>query len=375
MKVGIDKIAMYIPKYYLDIRDLALARNVEVDKYLIGLGQNKMAINHKSQDIVSMGAMAAEKILTDEDREKIDMIIVGTESSIDQSKAASVFIQSLLGINKFCRSIEIKQACYGATAALQYAKLHVSKHENSKVLVIASDIAKYGINTSGEATQGCGAIAMLISKNPRLLEMNDNQVCYTEDVMDFFRPNNTVYAIARGKLSTETYLNSFKTVYDEYMNRYKEKLNAICFHIPYTKMGYKAIKLLNVSGDILEEFNNSTIYNKEVGNIYTGSLFLSLLSLLDNTKKLKAGDNIGFYSYGSGAVSEFFTAKLVEGYKERLHIVDNKEQLENRIKLSVKEYEKMFFDTLDEEVEYENISKEKIYLKGIFDKERKYVYR
>ena len=33
----------------------------------------------------------------------------------------------------------------------------------SKVLVIASDIAKYGVKSSGESTQGAGSCAMLVS--------------------------------------------------------------------------------------------------------------------------------------------------------------------------------------------------------------------
>ena len=59
------------------------------------------------------------------------MVIVATESGIDQSKAAAVFVHGLLGIQPFARSFEIKEACYGATAALHYAKLHV---ENSQSL-------------------------------------------------------------------------------------------------------------------------------------------------------------------------------------------------------------------------------------------------
>ncbi len=56
----------------------------------------------------------------------------------------------------------------------------------------------------------------------------------------------------------------------------------------------------------------SGLESQKVGNIYTGSLFLGLLSLLENSDSLKAGDKIALYSYGSGAVSEFFSVELVE---------------------------------------------------------------
>lgn len=372
MKIGIDKMGIYIPRYYLDIRDLAKERNIDPDKFVIGLGQRKMSVNPISQDIVTFGVLAADKILTDEDKKKIDMLIVGTETGVDQSKSASAFMHSILGINEYCRSIEIKQACYGATAALQVAKNHILVNPDSKVLVIASDIAKYGINTSGESTQGCGAVAMLVSKDPKMLEISNESVCYTKDVMDFFRPNNSTYAIVNGKLSTNTYLESLEKVYYEFSNRFGEKnFSAICFHIPYPKLGLKGLKEIKRE-DLLEEFNNSIMYNKEIGNIYTGSLFLSLISLLENSKKIKANDLIGLYSYGSGAVSEFFTMKVVEGYKKYLSTKENQKMLENRVKLSVSEYEEMFFSKIEHEKEIENKEGEDVYLKGIFNNERTY---
>lgn len=372
MKIGIDKMGIYVPRYYLDIRDLAKERNIDPDKFVIGLGQSKMSVNPISQDIVTFGVLAADKILTDEDKKKIDMLIVGTETGVDQSKSASAFMHSILGINEYCRSIEIKQACYGATAALQVAKNHILVNPDSKVLVIASDIAKYGINTSGESTQGCGAVAMLVSRDPKMLEISNESVCYTKDVMDFFRPNNSTYAIANGKLSTNTYLESLEKVYYEFSNRFGEKdFSAICFHIPYPKLGLKGLKEIKRE-DLLEEFNNSIMYNKEIGNIYTGSLFLSLISLLENSKKIKANDLIGLYSYGSGAVSEFFTMKVVEGYEKHLSIKENQKMLENRVKLSVSEYEKMFFSKIEHEKEIENKEGEDVYLKGIFNNERTY---
>ena len=152
MNVGIDKINFYVPPYYVDMAELAQARKVDPNKFLIGIGQSEMAVSPKTQDIVTFAANAAKEILTTEDLSTIDMIIVGTESSIDESKASAVVLHRLLGIQPFARSFEIKEACYGATAAVQMAKNHVTLNPNSKVLVIASDIAKYGLNSGGEPT-------------------------------------------------------------------------------------------------------------------------------------------------------------------------------------------------------------------------------
>ena len=100
----------------------------------------------------------------------------------------------------------------------------------------------------------------------------------------------------------------------------------------------------------LEKFHASIIYGKRVGNIYTGSLYLSLLSLLENCDNLKAGDKIGMYSYGSGAVCEFFNLSLADGFKNHLRN-DRLNDFDNRKQLSIEEYEAMFFEKiiLDEE--------------------------
>ena len=144
------------------------------------------------------------------------MIIVGTESSVDQSKASAVFIHHLLDIQPFTRSVEIKEACYGATAALSFAKNYIEKNKNASVLVIASDTAKYGINTPGESTQGAGSIAMLIKKDPKIAVINDENVCQTRDIMDFWRPNYSDFPIVDGHFSTKQYLDCLTTTFEEY---------------------------------------------------------------------------------------------------------------------------------------------------------------
>ena len=239
MKIGIDKIGFAMPNYYLDIRDLATARGIEPDKFTKGLLQLEMSIPPVSQDIVTLGAQAAYDILDKDDLEKIDMIIVGTESGVDQSKASSVFIHGLLDIQPFVRAIEVKEACYGATAALDFAKNHVMNNPESKVLVIASDIAKYGIKSSGESTQGAGSCAMLVSSNPRILEFNNDNVCLTRDVMDFWRPNYSQYAFVEGRFSTEQYLDCLTTTWNRYIEKTKQSLNdfsAVCLHLPYPNL-------------------------------------------------------------------------------------------------------------------------------------------
>ena len=356
MKIGIDKIGFAMPKYFLDIADLAKARNINANKYVKGLLQLEMSIAPITQDIVTLGATAASEFLTEEDKKNIDMIIIGTESGIDQSKSASIFIHNLLGLSPFTRAIEVKEACYGGTAAIAIAKNHVASNPESSVLVITSDLAKYGIGATGESTQGAGSCAMLIKKDPSILILNDDNIYQTRDIMDFWRPNYSDFPHVDGHFSTKQYLDCLETTWNEYSKKFNKSLDnfeAICFHLPFPKIGLKGLNTIvpkqeneNLKDKLNENFHTSIIYNQKVGNIYTGSLYLNLLSLLENSKSLSSGDNILMYSYGSGAVCEIFSVTLVDGFEKRLRS-DRMADFDARVKLSIEEYEKMFFEKIE----------------------------
>ena len=203
-------------------------------------------------------------------------------------------------------------------------------------------------------------LAMLIKKDPAIAVINDENVCQTRDIMDFWRPNYSDFPYVDGHFSTKQYLDCLTTTFEEYKKRYNQSLDdfdAFCFHLPFPKLGLKAINSIleknikkEIKNDFLEKFHASIIYGKRVGNIYTGSLYLSLLSLLENCENLNGGDKIGMYSYGSGAVCEFFNLTLAEEFKNHLRC-DRLNDFENRKQLSMEEYENMFFEkiVLDEE--------------------------
>lgn len=367
------------------MNDLAVARDVEPAKFTIGIGQEKMAVAPITQDPVTLAANAALNILDESDREAIDFVMFGTETGIDQSKSAAVYIHRLLELKPNARSIEMKQACYGATAALQLAKGHIALNPKSKVLVLASDIARYGLNTSGEVTQGAGAVAMIISADPKIMTIENDSTFLTDDIMDFWRPTYSEVAYVDGKYSNEQYLAFVAHVWEKYKDQTGLGLDdfaAICFHIPYTKMGSKALKTLLDEGtaetqERLEaNFQESIQYSRNVGNIYTASLYLGLISLLER-KDLAVGERIGLFSYGSGAVGEFFTGILQENYRDYLNKDHHLTLFHNRTKLSVPEYEEKFSATLPTdgstvELDVTN-DPAPIYLNGITEHMRQYV--
>ena len=356
MKVGIDKIGFYTPNKYVDMVDLAHARGDDPNKYLIGIGQKQMAVADRTQDAVSMGINATLRYLDQIDKDKVGLLVFGTESSVDQSKSASLFVKSALHLRPEVRTFEVKEACFGLTAGLMIARDFVRVHPDETAIVIGSDIARYGVATPGEVTQGAGSISVLVKSDPAILTLNDGHSAYSEDINDFWRPNDSKVAMVDGKYSTQVYLQFFENVFNQYKKDRKletKDFDAIIYHLPFTKQGLKANRLAVEDQDettkkrLEDSFEASKQLSMEVGNIYTASLYMSLLSLLEKSD-LAADSLIGLFSYGSGAMAEFFSGNVVDGYKSQLDPEGDEAMLARRQRLTVKEYEDTFNKALED---------------------------
>ncbi|MBR1734022.1 MAG: hydroxymethylglutaryl-CoA synthase [Alphaproteobacteria bacterium] len=360
--MGIDVISFSTSKYFLDLKTLAMRRDVDYRKYCEGIGQIQMAVFPQNEDIVTIGIDAAQKAISKiKDKNDIDLVMFATESTFDLSKSAAIYVHHFLGLKPNCRVFDIKQACYSGTAALQMAYSFIDTrtlNSNSKVLIIASDIVKYSPGTSGEPTQGGAAVAMIMSKNARTLLLEPFSGIYTCDIADFWRPAATNEAKFDGRLSAHNYLKSLEYSLKEYMYESgltKTEIDYNCFHTPFCKMARKAAKQYFP----YENIDKSLIYASLVGNSCSASLYLSLISLIDHSESDLSGKRIGMYSYGSGSVAEYFSGIVADEYKSVSFSDDNKKKITDRIEISFDKYETFCsptpFNCKIEETSYKNI--------------------
>jgi hydroxymethylglutaryl-CoA synthase len=343
IRIGIHDLSLATAGYVLDLADLAAATGVDPDKFRIGLGQDEMSVPGPDEDIVTMGAAAARPILERHGSDRIRTLMFATESGIDQSKSAAVFAHALLGLPGTCRAVELKQACYAATAALQAALGIVARNPEEQVLVIASDIARYEVDTAAEPTQGAGAVAFLVAADPALVEIEPVVGVHTADVSDFWRPNDSATAVVDGKLSIDAYLDGLTAAWDDFRERGGVDIGEIdrfCHHQPFTRMAAKAHRRMaehtGVELDV-SRYETSTVYNRRMGNSYTASLYAGLAALLDFDDEL-AGRRIGFLSYGSGSVTEFFTGVVSADYREYRRGAETAQRLDDRVPVGVDRY-------------------------------------
>jgi len=370
MKSGISSISIYIPPLYLSHDDLADARGIPKDKFRIGLGNINMAIVPPWDDTVTMAANAAEMAIEAAgiDKDEIGLLIVSTETGVDQSKPVASFVHGLLGIGHRTRVYEIKHACYGGTVAIMNAINWVKSqhHKGKKALVITSDVAKYGINSLGEPTQGAGAVAFIISDETEFVHfLPGSNAFYSKDVHDFWRPNGSLTPMVDGKYSIDCYLEALefctKDLQENLTGEIGKKLldfvDYFIYHLPFTRMAYKAhCKMLATLNPSLSEEQIKEIYNdsykekikpalkgsEQVGNIYTGSVYMCLMSLIDEVGENLINKNIGIFSYGSGCGAEFLIAHIGRGIKQQAKQHNFKNQLMRRKKITIEQYTELY---------------------------------
>lgn len=359
MKVGIEVMNVYTGAAVLNVDfifenrglDFSRKKNVMTDLKSVGV---------PCEDPITNAVNAAKPMidsLNQEDKEKIELVIVSSESGIDFGKSITSYVHRYLGLSNNCKMFEIKQACFGCTAAVSLATSFLASDisPDAKVLVISSDTARPTVaKTYAEPTQSTGAVAMILSNQPDIMQIDVGAYGnYCFEVMDTFRPKPD-FEFGDSDTSLLAYLDCL----DGSVNNYKKKVDNVdlcttfdylVFHAPFGGMvkgaHRKIMKKSIIDQKLIEaDFEKRTLpslmYCMQVGNLYAASVFLGLMSLIDHIE-LKNAKRVGMFSYGSGCSSEFFSGVITPKSKEKLHQMRIQAGLDGRYKLSFEEYEKL----------------------------------
>ncbi len=376
LRIGIDALAVAVPRRYLDLGDLAAGRGVDPAKYLLGLGAKEMAVADPGEDTVSLAATAAARALAASgiSTEQLGLLIVGTETGVDHSKPVASFVHGLLGLPRSMRVYDTQHACYGGTAGLMAAvEWQASGAADGRAaLVVCSDIARYGVGTAGEPTQGAGAVAMVVRADPALVafDLGVSGAASTH-VHDFWRPLGRREARVDGHYSVQCYLDAVGLAASTWRDRaqarglisadepLEQALARACYHVPFCKMAKKAhLHVLRAdverrgeawdteaeqraAASFAEQVEPSLELCARIGNVYTGSLYLGLAGLLHRQAKELVGARLGLFSYGSGCTSEFFSGVVAPGAAERIAAARLDEVLAARQRIDLAEYERI----------------------------------
>jgi len=403
--VGIDAVELWTGNLKLDLAEtFAVEKGKDPEYFTKGLGLRASSFPDSYEDIVTMGANAAKRLMDRKGLEPEDVgrIDVATESSFDNSKPLSTYIAGCLeqvydGDFHHANKGERKFACIAGTQSIDdaYNWIRAGRNRGRKAIVVATDTALYERDDSGEATQGAGAVALLIDEDPDLVELSTEQGYGSADETDFLKPQQQFPSVD-GKRSVQVYLARMREALEDYESVagdvHLDDFAYAPYHTPYPGMVRKAAALAyrHVTRDTAvedelaetigrqprrEEFEDDAAYqdavkdymdalkgtdqyttwyadtveptlsiSRDVGNWYTASVHVARIAALkeayEDDRDL-AGENLLVASYGSGAQAEIHAETVQPAWREEIASLNVDEQLASRYDLSWSEYEEV----------------------------------
>lgn len=358
--IGIERIGVYPGSLVLELADLARVRGIEPGYLDQSIMVRERSLAALCEDVVTLAVNSARPIFEYVDRECIGLLIVATESGLDQEKAVSTWVHRHLALPSTCRVVELKAACHAGAAALKMAESWIASGLNrgQKALLINVDISNNMVRCGKmEYSLGAGGVALLVSDEPHLAIIETGKsAIHTCEVTDVIRPLPWKEIALDVEASLYAYLTGLETTFEAYVAGLPEPsvnqgIDYNIYHLPFPGISKKAHQLvLEMQGVVGKEAQTasfqrkvapSLFYSQRMGATYCGSIFLCLLSLMRTTSDISAGQRVGIYSYGSGSCAEFFSMLVGE---KAVTIATQQGQmldalLDRRTRVSVEAYE------------------------------------
>ncbi|MFT3907340.1 MAG: hydroxymethylglutaryl-CoA synthase [Steroidobacteraceae bacterium] len=269
-KFGISGFSAFVPPYRVQLERWCDWTGNSWPKTRAVVG-NSFRVVGADHNVYTMAANAVLRLIRDHDVDPrtVGYIALGTESGTDNATSGAIIVRGLVnqvlhqwGIPAIAREIEapeVKQACLGGVLAVKGALRYLQTDgEGRRAIVVASDIAEYARGSTGEPTQGAGAVAMLLEADPKLLAIDIRRTASATlyRALDFRKPFLRYLGQARsedrrvrdvpvfnGKYSTSCYVDETLASLDAFFRKsgvdrasYLREVAAVFMHRPYRRM-------------------------------------------------------------------------------------------------------------------------------------------
>lgn len=274
MNFGISGLAAFVPPYRVNLEQWCnwTGNSWDKTKAVVGYSFRMPGPEHS---VYTMAANAVLRLIDrfDIDPRRVGFLALGTESSIDNS-AGAVIVRGLIDkaltaegrprLARDCEVPELKHACLGGVYAMKGALRYLAYDGGGRqAIVVSADIAEYARGSTGEPTQGAGAVAMLLERNPTLIAMDLRGAGSASDYrgVDFRKPflrfsgqspslkNGRLQdlPIFNGKYSTTCYIDETLQALDSMFSKrngsrseFFRNTTAVFMHRPYHRMPHSA---------------------------------------------------------------------------------------------------------------------------------------
>jgi hydroxymethylglutaryl-CoA synthase len=279
---GVSAISLYVPPFRVPLERWCEWTGNSWEKISAVVGRS-FRVPGRHQNVYTMAANAVLSLIRDNDIDprRVGFLGLGTESSTDNA-AGAVIVRGMvdralesLGLPRLSRNLEVpefKHACLGGVYALKSALRYAQCDGKDRLaLVVSADVAEYERGSTGEQTQGAGAVAMLVERTPRLFHVDLEHGGTASDYRgpDFRKPfarhfsegyaqktrRLADFPVFSGKYSTFSYLDETVHAVEDMLKRlgvsagtYYENVAGLFFHRPYHLMPVQAMSFLYVRG-------------------------------------------------------------------------------------------------------------------------------
>jgi hydroxymethylglutaryl-CoA synthase len=279
---GVSAMSVYVPRLRVDLEQWCGWTDNSWDKIRNIVGKSfRVCAGHENVYTMAANAVLRLIVQNDIDPARVGLLGLGTESSTDNA-AGAVIVRGMvdraldvLGRPRLSRNLEVpefKHACLGGIYALKSALRYAACDAGDRTaIVVSADVAEYERGSTGEQTQGAGAVAMLVEARPRLFEVDlrrtgsasdyrgpDFRKPFARHFREEYAPNTkrmSDFPVFSGKYSTYSYLDETVHAVEDMLRRmdvsagaYYRSVQALFFHRPYQYMPVQAMSFLYVRG-------------------------------------------------------------------------------------------------------------------------------
>jgi hydroxymethylglutaryl-CoA synthase len=279
---GVSAMSLYVPPFRVNLKDWCEWTGNSWEKISAVVGHS-FRVPGRHENVYTMAANAVLRLIqkNDVDPARVGFLGLGTESSTDNA-AGAVIVRGMvdrglqaLGLPRLSRRLEVpefKHACLGGVYALKSALRYAQCDGGERLaIVVSADVAEYERGSTGEQTQGAGAVALLVEREPKLFSVDlahagsasdyrgpDFRKPFSRHFTEGYAPNThrlADFPVFSGKYSTVSYLDETVLAVEHMLERlgvsagtYYENVAGLFFHRPYHLMPLQAMSFLYVRG-------------------------------------------------------------------------------------------------------------------------------
>jgi len=310
MQAGILGYGIYIPKYRINISDIALAWNKNSQDLASSLRIKEKSVASADEDTVTLAYEASSLALKHAGMKPslIESCLIGSESHPYAVNPTSTIVAEFLGVGRNYVAVDLEFACKAATTGLILTLGLIESGRIKNGLVVGADVAQAKPHDILEYTAASASAAYILGSDEKeVIAKILATSSFTSDTPDFWRRDGVKFPTHGGRFTGEpsyfTHVEGAARMLFQKTKLSPDDFDYCVFHMPNGKFPREVAKRLGFT----DKQQQHSLVVDHIGNPYSASSLIGLAATLDTARP---GERIFMVSYGSGAGSDGFVIQV-----------------------------------------------------------------